>query len=58
MARDPVCGMNVDDKRARFKSEHQGVTYFFCSAGCKKTFDENPRHYATSEKGGSHEQHR
>ncbi len=45
MAKDPVCGMEVDEKTAAAKSEHMGKTYYFCAPGCKKTFDENPAKY-------------
>jgi len=51
MAKDPVCGMNVDEKTAKFKSEHMGKTYYFCSQMCKATFDKNPMKYA-GEQGG------
>ncbi|MFQ6076320.1 MAG: YHS domain-containing protein [Candidatus Bathyarchaeia archaeon] len=46
MAKDPVCGMSVDEGRARFKSEYEGKTYYFCSRGCKAAFDRNPAKYA------------
>ena len=46
MAKDPVCGMDVDDKSAAYKSEYKGQTYYFCSAGCKKSFDKEPEKYA------------
>ena len=39
MATDSVCKMSVDEKIARFKSEHNGTTYYFCAPGCKKTFE-------------------
>jgi YHS domain-containing protein len=42
MAKDPVCGMNVDEKTAKSKSEYNGKTYYFCAPGCKSTFDKNP----------------
>ncbi|MBX8631167.1 MAG: YHS domain-containing protein [Thermoplasmata archaeon] len=45
MAKDPVCKMNVSETGARFKSEYLGVTYYFCSEGCKKSFDSNPVKY-------------
>jgi xanthine dehydrogenase accessory factor len=45
-ARDPVCGMVVDVTRVRFRSEHDGRTYFFCSAGCRRKFDADPVKYA------------
>ncbi|GCE50977.1 Cu+-exporting ATPase [Thermosporothrix hazakensis] len=39
---DPVCGMTVDPNTARFSSEYQGKTFYFCAPGCKKTFEQNP----------------
>ena len=45
-ARDPVCGMVVDVARVRLRSEHDGRTYFFCSAGCRRKFDADPVKYA------------
>lgn len=45
MAKDPVCGMEVDEKTAQYKTEHMGKTYYFCTAGCKKTFEANPKRY-------------
>jgi len=46
---DPVCGMDVDQKRATAagrKSEYKGTTYYFCSDGCKKDFDKEPGKFA------------
>ncbi|MFQ6012579.1 MAG: heavy metal translocating P-type ATPase [Thermoplasmata archaeon] len=43
--KDPVCGMDVDPATAQFSSEHEGVTFHFCSAGCKETFDSDPHRY-------------
>ena len=31
MAKDPVCAMKVDEKKAAATSTHGGVTYYFCS---------------------------
>lgn len=45
MAKDPVCGMNVDEKTAAGKSEYKGQTHYFCSTGCKKSFDKEPEKY-------------
>ena len=39
MAKDPVCGMDVDEATARHTAEHQGQTYYFCAPGCKKAFE-------------------
>jgi xanthine dehydrogenase accessory factor len=36
---DPICGMTVDIATARFTSQRDGTTYYFCCPGCKKTFE-------------------
>ena len=38
MAKDPVCGMYVDEKTAEFKATVRGTTYYFCSHACMKEF--------------------
>ena len=45
MAKDPVCGMSVDEQKA-ITIRHGGQTYYFCSAGCKATFEKTPGKYA------------
>jgi Cu+-exporting ATPase len=52
MAKDPVCGMTVDDKSPH-RSTHAGQTYLFCCLGCKTKFDQEPGRYAApaDEKG-------
>lgn len=59
MAKDPVCGMNVDEKTAAAKSEYQGKTYYFCAPGCKQAFDKDPEKYVGqgSEDAGHHSSH-
>jgi YHS domain-containing protein len=42
MAKDPVCGMMVDEKKAKLKSDYNDKTYYFCSPSCKATFDKSP----------------
>jgi YHS domain-containing protein/uncharacterized membrane protein YraQ (UPF0718 family) len=42
---DPVCGMHVDPEHAEYRSFQKGETYYFCSAGCKATFDKDPGKY-------------
>lgn len=42
MAKDPVCGMQVDETRAAVRAEHLGVTYYFCSPGCHMAFTQQP----------------
>ncbi len=46
MAKDPVCGMDVDTKPGALQATHQGKTYYFCSEACKKTFERDPGRYA------------
>jgi Cu+-exporting ATPase len=38
MARDPVCGMYVDEEHPAFTADVDGKTYYFCSEACKLTF--------------------
>src|SRR6266498_3840666 len=42
MAKDPVCGMDVDPAKTSFKTQHGGREYFFCSAACLDKFRSNP----------------
>jgi len=45
MAKDPVCGMTVDEKKAAATSQYQGHTYYFCAGACKEKFDKAPMQY-------------
>ncbi len=38
MAKDPICGMVVE-KATALKTERAGRAYYFCSAGCQRTFE-------------------
>jgi Cu+-exporting ATPase len=38
LAKDPVCGMYVDEKTAEYKATVRGTTYYFCSQTCMKEF--------------------
>jgi P-type Cu+ transporter len=42
---DPVCGMKVDPATARLSYVHDGVTYYFCSDGCRAKFAATPAKY-------------
>jgi xanthine dehydrogenase accessory factor len=46
---DPVCGMTVEIASAHFTSEYDGKTYYFCAAGCKRSFDKEPGKYVRTE---------
>ena len=41
-SKDPVCGMTVSADPSSSPLEHEGVTYYFCCAGCRRSFLENP----------------
>ncbi|MEP7359332.1 MAG: YHS domain-containing protein [Anaerolineales bacterium] len=53
MAKDPVCGMEVDENSAASQSEFKGQTYYFCSTGCKRSFDQEPEQYVGQADQGS-----
>jgi xanthine dehydrogenase accessory factor len=42
---DPVCGMSVMPNASAITAEHDGTTYYFCCAGCRRAFSENPDAY-------------
>ncbi|HEX6221560.1 MAG TPA: XdhC family protein [Acidimicrobiia bacterium] len=46
VAIDPVCEMEVEVATARWISEHDGETYYFCAPGCKAAFEKAPAEYA------------
>ncbi len=55
MAKDLVCGMEVDPETAPAKSEYEGKTYYFCARGCKVAFDRDPEKYTkAAEKDEQH----
>lgn len=45
LAKDPVCGMNVDPAKTAHHAEHRGEAYHFCSAGCRTKFVADPEKY-------------
>lgn len=53
MAKDVICGMEVNEKTAKYKTEYKGKTYYFCNPFCKEIFDANPAKY-TGEKTKSY----
>jgi len=46
---DPVCGMAVATSGASRPLTHDGVTYYFCGAGCRHRFESDPASYARNE---------
>lgn len=55
MAKDPVCGMEVEE--GKICSEYEGKTYCFCSESCKATFEQDPGKYVEEEMGGKEHHH-
>jgi YHS domain-containing protein len=53
MAKDPVCGMEVNSKTAQKKLEHKGKTYHFCTTLCMLTFQNDPEKYLMERKSDS-----
>jgi P-type Cu+ transporter len=51
-ATDLVCGMSVDPSSAEHSSVHDGRTYYFCSRGCKESFDKDPHKFLGGAKTG------
>ena len=43
---DPVCGMTVAAVQSSLQLEHNGVTVYFCSPGCRAAFCKDPERYA------------
>ena len=50
MAKDPVCNMSVDEKKAASISVYKGKTYYFCAKVCKEKFDKEPEKFVGKEK--------
>jgi membrane fusion protein, copper/silver efflux system len=51
IGRDPVCGMNIDEERARADGnflEYKGRTYFFCDSNDREEFRKGPERYLKS----------
>ncbi len=48
VARDPVCGMDVEIDGARYVAELDGVTYYFCCPHCRKDFLTEPQRFLSA----------
>ncbi len=46
---DPVCKMLVQPQTAAAEFEYKGKTFFFCAAGCKTKFRQNPEFFLNPE---------
>ncbi|MCJ7663852.1 MAG: YHS domain-containing protein [Desulfobacterales bacterium] len=50
MAIDPVCNMEVDEKKAPATCEYKGKKYYFCAVGCKERFSKDPERFIQGKK--------
>ncbi|HLG97012.1 MAG TPA: YHS domain-containing protein [Bryobacteraceae bacterium] len=55
MTKDPVCGMQVDERNAPANSIYEGAYYAFCCDRCKDEFDSDPERYNGSQVGAERE---
>jgi len=46
---DPVCGMTVAADPSSHPLVHDGVTHYFCRAGCRDRFEADPSAYANAD---------
>ncbi len=46
MARDPVCGMEVDPDRSDWVTEHNGTDVYFSSESCQTAFNRDPVYFS------------
>jgi xanthine dehydrogenase accessory factor len=46
---DPVCGMTVTAGPAGHPLTYDGITYYFCRAGCRREFEKDPGAYVKRE---------
>ncbi len=50
-ALDPVCKMTVEIASAKYVSEFAGQKFYFCGAGCQKSFEKNSAKYLETSAG-------
>lgn len=42
---DPVCKMTINEENVVGKVDYKGQTFYFCSIGCKASFQKDPEEY-------------
>lgn len=56
---DPICRMSVDIATAKYTSVFEETIFYFCCAGCKSEFEENPSaHIGETVEHDDHSAHR
>jgi len=51
--KDPVCGMEVMPGKTKLVAIYQGHSYWFCSRGCRETFETHPQKYLDGKSSSS-----
>ncbi len=49
MVKDPVCGMEIEEKTAVGSSNYKGKEYYFCSLPCEAKFEKEPEQFVKPE---------
>ena len=49
MAKDPVCGMEVEEAKASATADYKGKTFYFCARSCIDKFVKDPMKYKEME---------
>jgi len=57
MVKDPVCGMDVDEKTATYKTVYENKVYYFCSVTCQSEFNKHPEKYQKTSPTTRHAAH-
>ncbi len=53
LAKDPVCGMQIEVEKAKASLHHDHRTYYFCSRGCSWEFQEDPAAFVEAVPGNA-----
>lgn len=51
MAKDPVCGMEIDEYEAKYQAQYKGKAFYFCTERCRVSFEQDPERYLTELEG-------
>jgi P-type Cu+ transporter len=55
IAKDPVCGMDVDPEKTKYHFLYEGKDFHFCSASCLQKFRQAPERYVGEKKSPAEE---
>ena len=48
MAKDPICGMEVEESQAAGRLKYKGQMFYFCARSCYDAFEKDPGKYLSS----------